>query len=566
LLVTVRDLSLSDEELVNLGDLLLEELGFSDKFVEISNSVKETSCNLSSHFSVNILNREKDRVSDELGFVFSGGKTVEFVEIDSGESHLSSLSILLSLLGRSHHVVWREVVLVHDGSVVLVLSLVTTLVSVSLVTTTSFLVAAATSLVVHTMVVVSTVLVLVIVHLLAELLGEVVLGSNDPFFFGLDLTNNVGNIFRGFILVLVVLSTVQFSLQTCDLLSWVGAEFLPVEHLRLFTAESLVFELLLWDPEFNAQRLVAEYVALVKVLDSEFGSLNIIVKNETLLVGSNCDMRVNSEFDGYDFSVLSEQINHLLLVNMGGDVLNEQVTVKVLCEGLSNRGLLTVVTNFVLSSWNVLGNEEEGSVCLFSFVKSLKSVCSIVRVLEADKSTLRVSLSLLDSGGNDFSVSSKNFGKLGLGHTLGHVRYEKVGELVLNLSFTTSWSLFLMLENLKVFSVEGKLGLVLLFKNLGGISRVLELDVSETTASSILEALDFAGSGGTVLAEEVMEFLLSDFNGEVANEKVGFGIKFLTRTSLNRNAEILSFKFKVVHFIASFLSSFLRREWDKTIV
>lgn len=82
MLVTVRDLSLGAEELVNLGDLLLEELGFSDKFVEISNTIKETSCNLSCHFSVNILNREKDRVSDELGFVFSGGKTVEFVEID----------------------------------------------------------------------------------------------------------------------------------------------------------------------------------------------------------------------------------------------------------------------------------------------------------------------------------------------------------------------------------------------------------------------------------------------------------------------------------------------------
>lgn len=137
--------------------------------------------------------------------------------------------------------------MVHDGSVVLVLSLVTTLVSVSLVTTTSFLVAAATSLVVHTTVVVveSTVLVLVIIlHLLAELLGEIVLGSNDPFFFGLNLTNNVSNIFRGFIGVLV-LSMVQFSLQTCDLLSWVGAEFLPVKHLRLFTAKSLVLELLL---------------------------------------------------------------------------------------------------------------------------------------------------------------------------------------------------------------------------------------------------------------------------------------------------------------------------------
>jgi hypothetical protein len=117
-----------------------------------------------------------------------------------------------------------------------------------------------------------------------------------------------------------------------------------------------------------------------------------------------------------------------------------------------------------------------------------------------------------------------------------------------------------MFENLKVFTVEGKLGFVLLFENLGSIGGVLKLDVSETSASSILEALDFGGSNGTVLAEEVMEFLLSDFNGEVANEKVGLDIEFLTRTSLNRNTEIFTFKFKVVHLIASSLSSFLRRE------
>jgi len=117
-----------------------------------------------------------------------------------------------------------------------------------------------------------------------------------------------------------------------------------------------------------------------------------------------------------------------------------------------------------------------------------------------------------------------------------------------------------MFENLKVFTAEGKLGFVFDFENLGGIGGVLKLDVSETSASSILEALDFGGSNGTVLAEEVVEFLLSDFNGEVANEKVGFDIEFLTSTSLNRNTEIFTFKFKVVHLVASSLSSILRRE------
>jgi len=92
-----------------------------------------------------------------------------------------------------------------------------------------------------------------------------------------------------------------------------------------------------------------------------------------------------------------------------------------------------------------------------------------------------------------------------------------------------------MFENLELFTVEGKLGFVLLFENLSGIGGVLKLNVSETSASSVLEALDFGWSSGTVLAEEVVEFLLSDFNGEVANEKISLGIEFLTRTSLNRN-------------------------------
>lgn len=123
-----------------------------------------------------------------------------------------------------------------------------------------------------------------------------------------------------------------------------------------------------------------------------------------------------------------------------------------------------------------------------------------------------------------------------------------------------------MLENLKLLTVKGELGLVLFVENLGGVSRVFELDVSETSASTILEAFDLGRSGGTILAEEVEEFFLSDFNGEVANEKIGLSVELLTSRFLNRYSEVLSLQFEVVHFFASGLSTFLRREGNKSVV
>ena len=94
-------------------------------------------------------------------------------------------------------------------------------------------------------------------------------------------------------------------------------------------------------------------------------------------------------------------------------------------------------------------------------------------------------------------------------------------------------------------------------EDLGGVGRVFELNVSETSASTILEAFDLGRSGGTILTEEIKEFLLSDFDGKVANKKVGLSVKFLTSRFLNRYSEVLSLQFKVVHLVASVLSSFL---------
>lgn len=114
-----------------------------------------------------------------------------------------------------------------------------------------------------------------------------------------------------------------------------------------------------------------------------------------------------------------------------------------------------------------------------------------------------------------------------------------------------------MLENFELLTVKGELSFVLFIEDLGGVGRVFELNVSETSASTILEAFDLGRSGGTILTEEIEEFLLSDFDGEVANKKVGLSVEFLTSRFLNRYSEVLSLQFEVVHLVASGLSSFL---------
>jgi hypothetical protein len=169
---------------MDLSNLLVKEVWVSDKFVKFINTVEKTSSDLSCHFSVDILDREKDRVSDEFGLVSFFSEAVEFVQINSWESNLFGLFInWLLLLSRIHHVVRGEVVLVHNR-LVLVVTLVTWI-SSTLVTATSLLIATTTSVVVTSVhVVVSTVLVLVVVSLVpSHVLIWHVMRANNPFFF-----------------------------------------------------------------------------------------------------------------------------------------------------------------------------------------------------------------------------------------------------------------------------------------------------------------------------------------------------------------------------------------------
>lgn len=274
----------------------MKEVCVSDKFVKFINTVEKTSSDLSCHFSVDILDREKDRVSDELGLVSFFCEAVEFVQINSWESNLFGLFInWVLLLSRIHHVVSGEVALVHNRLVLVV----TLEISSTLVTATSLLIATTTSVVVTSVhVVVSTVLVLVVVSLIpSHVLIWHVMRANNPFFFRSNLSDKFVDLLLSFGGIdVAVLYSLQVILKSVNSISYVVARLLPVEHLGLFTAESFVFKLLLGNPEFNSEGLVGEEIALIKVLDSGLCGLDIIVKDKTLLVGSNLYVGVDSEF------------------------------------------------------------------------------------------------------------------------------------------------------------------------------------------------------------------------------------------------------------------------------
>jgi hypothetical protein len=220
------------------------------------------------------------------------------------------------------------------------------------VTATSLLIATTTSVVVTSVhVVVSTVLVLVVVSLVpSHVLIWHVMRANNPFFFRSNLSDKFVDLLLSFGGIdVAVLYPLQVILKSVNSISYVVARLLPVEHLGLFTAESFVFKLLLGNPEFNSEGLVGEEIALIKVLDSGLCGLDIIVKNKTLLVGSNLYVGVDSEFYRDDSSVFAEQIYHLLLRDSCGNIFDEKVRIKGLGEGLSNRSSFSLGNYFVFS-------------------------------------------------------------------------------------------------------------------------------------------------------------------------------------------------------------------------
>lgn len=251
------------KQLEDLSDVLVKEVGISDKLFELKDTVQEATSNLTGHLSMDILDREVNSVTNELNFLGTILNGIKLTKVDFREADLLDGSGLLrlvlnrSLLLLSGHSL--EGVVVNDG---LLGSLTSALSTLTVVLTTAS----------ATLTISSAVLSLVLTTTASTL---VVSSSGVVSVLSLSLVH---------VTSMVLLHTADALHHVLLFGSLVFTVSEPVEHFSLFAGVLLVLEFLLRYPEVNGDRPVAEGGTLVKHLDGVLGMINVFVENESLLV------------------------------------------------------------------------------------------------------------------------------------------------------------------------------------------------------------------------------------------------------------------------------------------
>lgn len=251
------------KQLEDLSDVLVKEVGISDKLFELKDTVQEATSNLTGHLSMDILDREVNSVTNELNFLGTILNGIKLTKVDFREADLLDGSGLLrlvlnrSLLLLSGHSL--EGVVVNDG---LLGSLTSALSTLTVVLTTAS----------ATLTISSAVLSLVLTTTASTL---VVSSSGVVSVLSLSLVH---------VTSMVLLHTADALHHVLLFGSLVFTVSEPVEHLSLFAGVLLVLEFLLRYPEVNGDGSVAEGGTLVKHLDGVLGMVNVFVENESLLV------------------------------------------------------------------------------------------------------------------------------------------------------------------------------------------------------------------------------------------------------------------------------------------
>ena len=252
------------KQLEDLSDVLVKEVGISDKLFELKDTVQEATSNLTGHLSMDILDREVNSVTNELNFLGTILNGIKLTKVDFREADLLDGSGLLrlvlsrSLLLLSGHSL--EGVVVNDGLLGSLTSALSTTLTVVLTTASA------------TLTISSAVLSLVLTTTASTL---VVSSSGVVSVLSLSLVH---------VTSMVLLHTADALHHVLLFGSLVLTVSEPVEHLSLFAGVLLVLKFLLRYPEVNGDGSVAEGGTLVKHLDGVLGMVNVFVENESLLV------------------------------------------------------------------------------------------------------------------------------------------------------------------------------------------------------------------------------------------------------------------------------------------
>ena len=276
------------QEVVDLLDVLVQEIGLLDQSLEFNDTVEQASSNLTGHISMGVMDGEVDGVTDELQLLSAIGESMELGKVALREAQLPHFDGSLSL-GHGHSylllgvefVVWltgREAVVVHDGGTMVsghlvaldsgLVGSVTTLVASSLLVSATSLVSSLTA---TTLLLVLAAVLVVVVVLLAGLVSHVA-----------ALTAGVVTVH-----LITAFGLIANFFSMSD----------PVHHLVLFLLLTLVLKLLLADPEIDGDGSVSERRRLVEVLDGKLGMVHVLVQDESLFVGRLRVVGVDAELD-----------------------------------------------------------------------------------------------------------------------------------------------------------------------------------------------------------------------------------------------------------------------------
>lgn len=246
------------QQVEDLSNVLVKEVGISDEFLKLKDTVQEATGNLTSHLSMNVLDGEVNSVTNEFNFFSTVCNSIELGKVNFGEADLLHSRLLLgsrSLLS-SHG---RESRLVVDDGLLGGLSSALSLAVVVLVSTST-----------------SSLTSSVVLLLAATSSAALVVTSSVIAILSLSLVSHVSS---------VLLHSVDSLHHVLLLRSLVLRVSEPVEHFSLFASVFLVLKFLLGYPEVNTDWLVTERSALVKTLDSVFSMVNVFIEDKSLLVG-----------------------------------------------------------------------------------------------------------------------------------------------------------------------------------------------------------------------------------------------------------------------------------------
>jgi len=347
------------EQVVDLGDVFVEEVRVSDKLLELKDSVQEATSNLTGHLSVDILDGEVNSVTNEFNFLGTVLDGIKFGKVNLGEADLGDGSLLLGLvlggplLLATHS---GEGSVVVDNGLLGSLALASALTSLTVVSLSASASSLASS-VVLALVLATTASTSLVVSSLVSVLS-------------LSTLVHVTSI------VLLHVDALRHVLLFGSLVLTVSE---PIEHLSLFLGVLLVLELLLGDPEVNADGLVAEGSVLVKALNGLLGVVNILVEDESLLVGGSSNVGVHAELNG----------------DNGGDTLVQGSTVHIEVSDLTSFGEANPKVGRVSS-----GNRVDGVSSLESNSRGGTMLTGLIAFSNSHSTSLALATNsnLLDSG------------------------------------------------------------------------------------------------------------------------------------------------------------------------